>query len=153
MIMKTLFLIALIAMCGCISAKHIYVYDENGNKIFFKEYSNVLYVERNPQQLEKNVAADIKSLRSSALKIDSTAEYYRMEMKSMPQLPSDLTIGRELLYGSDSMIQYLVYALFRRHSRLCRGKVDINLLSINSGISAKFNNDLGLCNPIKVKYK
>lgn len=112
MIMKTLFLIALIAMCGCISAKHIYVYDENGNKIFFKEYSNVLYVERNPQQLEKNVAADIKSLRSSALKIDSTAEYYRMEMKSMPQLPSDLTIGRELLYEPDSTIQWATNQMF-----------------------------------------
>ena len=112
--MKTLFLIALIAMCGCISAKHIYVYDENGNKIFFKEYSNVLYVERNPQQLEKNVAADIKSLRSSALKIDSTAEYYRMEMKSMPQLPSDLTIGMELLYEPDSTVQWAINQMFTR---------------------------------------
>lgn len=110
--MKTLFLIALITMCGCISAKQIYVYDENGNKIFFKEYSNVLYLKRNPQQLEKNMATDIKKLRSSAFKIDSTAEYYRMEMKSMPQLPSDLTIGRELLYEPDSTIQWAINQMF-----------------------------------------
>ncbi len=97
-----------------LSGQTAYIYDAEGEKIFFREKGNVAYVKRDGGKYMQAKAADAMYARLKAVSanVEVSDEYYRLRLDDGAKMPDNIVYGKELLYEPDSTVQWASNEIF-----------------------------------------